>query len=324
MRTSVAVLACLGSLVTPLAAAAATSTPTSTTTTGSTSTATQDLQVKGTQARAASPRLLGVPRRVRAVYWTNWNASVGITQLPRSYNTIILFVAPRGGPEGGVIWETSSPTRAQLDKVRSRGQRVILSAGGAGHGIRFHSRQVSRNFVDSIVAINRKFGGTLARPKIDGVDFNTFEAEAHPNTSEYLWMFAELKRRFGAKFIISSPPAPWKSQDKAMIRKALSRGLMDYAAPQYYDGPGLAEPGYIVRSVRDWVANVANGRARKIVVGFGMGGSANYSTVPQIEKAWRQIESRHPRIRGAFLWQHRSDYDRNWGYAKKINPLVRR
>lgn len=77
--------------------------------------------------------------------------------------------------------------------------------------------------MDSVVRINAELGGTLTSPVIDGVDFNTFEAEATPNTAEYLWMFTELKRRFGQDFGITSPPAPWKAEDKAMIREALSR-----------------------------------------------------------------------------------------------------
>ena len=269
-----------------------------------------------------SPGVLGLPSRVTGVYWSNWNSQIKITQLPTSYNTIYLFAAPRGSTEGSVSWNSSAPTSAEIDVVRGRRQRVILSTGGAGNGISFHARYVSQNFVDSIVAINRKFGGTLTNPKIDGVDFNTFEADATPNTSEYLWMFGELKRLFGANFIISSPPAPWKAQDKAMIKQALTQGLMDYAAPQYYDGPGLSDPNYIVTSVRDWIQNVAGGKADKIVVGFGMENLPNYSTVSEIRSAWNTLEAEYPNIRGAFLWQHRTDYDRQWSYATTINPLV--
>lgn len=269
-----------------------------------------------------SSGLLGLPHRVTGVYWTNWNSWIPITDLPTSYNTIYLFAAPRGGAEGGVTWNWSSPTGAQIDRVRGRGQRVILSTGGAGNGINFHSRYVSQNFVDSIVAINRQFGGTLANPKIDGVDFNTFEAEAIPNTTEYLWMFAELKRRFGSNFIITSPPAPWKHQDKDMIRQAMAQGLMDFAAPQYYDGPGLSDPSYITANVREWVRDVAGGQARRIAPGFGMESLPNYSTTAEIRSAWNTVEQEFPGIRGAFVWQHRTDYDRNWTFASNINPLV--
>lgn len=85
---------------------------------------------------------------------------------------------------------------------------------------------MSRRFVDSVVRINAELGGTLAKPAIDGVHFTMFEAEATPNAAEYLGLFAELKRRFGKDFGITSPPAPWKAQARAMIREALSMDLM--------------------------------------------------------------------------------------------------
>ncbi|MEQ7738598.1 hypothetical protein, partial [Escherichia coli] len=127
---------------------------------------------------------------------------------------------------------------------------MVLSTGGSGQEIDFASREVSQRFVDSVVRINTELGGTLASPSIDGVDFNTFESGATPNTGEYLWMFAELKRLFGQGFGITSPPAPWKAEDKTMIREALSKDLMTYAGPQFYDGPELAEPAYIIKTTR--------------------------------------------------------------------------
>jgi hypothetical protein len=266
--------------------------------------------------------LLGLPDRVAGIYWSSWNAHIPITQVPASYNLVYLFHAERGAAEGSVVWKADGPTTGQIDTVRDRGQRLILSTGGAGHGIDFHSRAVSRRLVDSVVAINKQFGGTLANPKIDGVDFNTFEADAVPNTDEYLWMFAELKRLFGSRFIITSPPAPWKQEDKQMVRAALAQGLMDYAAPQYYGGPQLSEPDYIISSVQHWIADVAGGRADRITVGFGMEDLPNFSTIAQIQTAWDAVEAQSPSIRGAFVWQHRTDHDRGWAFATTINPRV--
>lgn len=262
-----------------------------------------------------------LPGKVVAVYWTRWNSGIRLTQVPQSYNVLYLFAAGRSGDAGGIGWGMND-IAADIRTVRARGQRVVLSTGGAGQGIDFSSRSVSRRFVDSVVRINTELGGTLASPVIDGVDFNTFEAEATPNTAEYLWMFAELKRRFGRDFGITSPPAPWKAEDKAMIREALSRDLMAYAGPQFYDGAGLADPEYIVATTRDWVQNVAGGDASKIVVGFGMENMENYSSIDQILTAWRAIEKEFPTIRGTFLWQHRTDSDRGWAFARQVAPLV--
>lgn len=262
-----------------------------------------------------------LPGKVVAAYWTRWNAGIRLTQVPQAYNVLYLFAAGRSGDVGGIGWGMNGIS-ADIRTVRTRGQRVLLSAGGAGQGIIFSSREVSQRFVDSVVRINTELGGTTASPMIDGVDFNTFEAEATPNTAEYLWMFAELKRRFGQDFSITSPPSPSKAEDKAMIREALSKDLMAYAGPQFYDGPGLADPAYIIKTTRDWVQNVAGGDASKIVVGFGMESMPNYSSIQQILTAWKAIEEEFPTIRGAFLWQHNTDSDRGWAFANQLAPLV--
>jgi chitinase len=242
--------------------------------------------------------------------------------LPAGYNLAYLFAAHRSSPYGAVSWGYARPTG--IAAARSRGVKVILSTGGAGSGIAFNDRTTSTNFVNSIEAINAAWGGTRSTPAFDGVDFNTFEAEAVPNTTEYLWMAQELKRRFGAGFLITSPPAPWRDTDRSFCRQMLAAAAMDYCAPQYYDGPGLADPAYIVTSIRGWVRDVAAGDASRIVVGFGINpGAANYSTTSQVQQAWNQIEAEFPGIRGAFLWSHAGDAANGWGFATSVTPLVR-
>ena len=183
-----------------------------------------------------------LPSKVIAVYWTRWNPGIRLTQVPQSYNVLYLFAAGRSGDAGGIGWGMND-IAADIRTVRALGQRVVLSTGGAGQGINFSSRAVSQRFVDSVVRINTELGGTLVSPAIDGVDFNTFEAEATPNTAEYLWMFTELKRRFGQDFGITSPPAPWKAQDKVMIREALSQGPHDLRRTAVLRRPGAGRPG---------------------------------------------------------------------------------
>ena len=108
----------------------------------------------------------------------------------------------------------------------------------------------------------------------------------------------------------------------AFCKAMLAVGAMDYAAPQYYDGPGLSDPNYIVSNVTSWIKDVAGGDASKIVVGFGMESLANYSTIDQIKDAWNRIKVAYPTIRGAFLWQHKTDSDRGWAFANQLIPLI--
>ena len=262
-----------------------------------------------------------LPSKVSAVYWTRWNSGIRLTQVPSSYNTLLLFAAAKGGNEGNVVWGMND-IAADVKTCRARGQRIVMSCGGAGNGINFASRTESTRFVDAIVRINTELGGTANAPVLDGVDFNTFEADAAPNTAEYLWIAYELRRRLGSGFGVTSPPAPWSDRDKQFCKAMLAGDAMDYAAPQYYDGPGLSDPNYIVTNVNEWIRDVAGGDASKIVVGFGMENLPNYSTIDQIKDAWNRIEAAHPTIRGGFLWQHKTDADRSWAFATQVIPLI--
>ena len=187
------------------------------------------------------------------------------------------------------------PPPSGVQEARAQGRTVILSTGGAGSRIAFDNRAISTAFVDSIDTINNGWGGTRERPAFDGLDLNTHEATPLHEHGEYVWIGQELKRRFGAGFLITTPPAPWDGGDRELVRAMFAAGVLDYAAPQYYGGPGLADPGYIVSSVRLWVNDVAGGDASKIVVGFGIHpGAADYTTTTGVKQAWDQIEAEFP------------------------------
>ncbi len=268
----------------------------------------------------AAARTASSTGKVSGVYWTGWNPEPGLAALPGGFNLAYLFAA-HNSTGGRVTWDYARPTG--IETVRARGMKVLLSTGGAGSGISFDSRGTSTEFVDSIEAINASWGGTRSAPAFDGVDLNTFEASAVPNTSEYLWIAQELKRRFGAQFLITCPPAPWKQADRDFARTMLAAGAMDYVAPQYYDGPGLSDPTYIASSVRTWITDIAAGDASRVVIGFGISpGSANYSTTAQVAQAWQQVEAEFPAIRGAFVWSHSGDAANGWGFATAISPLI--
>src|SRR5439155_25406787 len=122
---------------------------------------------------------------------------------------------------------------AILEARTTQKRKIVLSSGGAGQGMSFPSRTKSQTFVDSVVALYTQFGG------FDGIDWNTFEGSQAPDTSEMIWMSLELKKRYPG-FFVTAPPAPWNDVDKSFCAQMVSAGALDYAAPQYYDGPNLA------------------------------------------------------------------------------------
>jgi hypothetical protein len=269
----------------------------------------------------------GLPPKVVGGYYPDWKPSpLRIRDLPANYNLVYLFAArPVGGAPGTtgeVVWTppgdgrgAASNLKADIQAARTtQGRKVILSVGGAGNGMSFPNRSKSQNFVNSVAAIVNQLGG------IDGMDWNTFEGSQAPDTSEMIWISLELKRRFPG-FVISAPPAPWNAVDKVFCKAMVDAGAIDYCAPQYYDGPNLAETAYVVNSVREWVGLLG---AEHVVVGFGINaGVTNYMTRQQAIDTWNQVKANHPAIRGAFDWEIGTDETQGWPFANGVGPLVK-
>lgn len=259
-------------------------------------------------------------------YYVNWTpAPLRLRDLPLNYNLVYLFHAvPVGGPPGTTGAVTYSPpgdgrgaaTHLNEDIAYARTvqkRKVMLSVGGAQNGMSFPTRAKSQTFVDSIVSIYNQLGG------FDGMDWNTFEGSQAPDTGEMVWISKELKRLYPG-FIISAPPAPWNSIDKTFCKDMLTAGALDYCAPQYYDGPGLAVPDYLVGNVQEWVNLLG---PTHVVVGFGINTSLpNYMTQAQAIESWNRVEAANPTIRGGFDWETGSDETQGWPFANGVAPLI--
>jgi hypothetical protein len=264
-----------------------------------------------------------VPERVLASYWVSWGDRVMPSHVPSTYNVVNLFAAKRVPGTGTVQWG-GPDVACQVARCRRRGQRVMLSIGGSGQGIVFGNRRTSEQLVRSVVRINRRLGGTLDEPALSGVDFNTYESHAHPDTAEYLWMVTELRQLFGEEFGISSPPAPWSKRDQVFCREMLDAGAMDYVAPQFYDGPGLARSDYLLQQLDIWISRVARGDARRVVVGFGVHQSLqDYWSPAEVATTWARVQRRFPDIRGAFVWDHLQDHRHEWRVGKELSSMIR-
>jgi len=264
-------------------------------------------------------------KKIVGGYYPNWPPSpLRIRDVNPRYNLIYLFAAtPVGGAPGttgAVTWSppgngrgAATNLKADIQYARStQGRKIILSVGGAGNGMSFPNRAKSQTFVNSIVAIYRQLGG------IDGMDWNTFEASQTPDTAEMIWISLELKRLYPG-FIISAPPAPWNKVDMEFCRAMVAAGALDYAAPQYYDGPGLNQPAYVVDNVRQWVSLLG---ANHVVVGFGINNAANYMSKDQALTIWKQVKANDPDIRGGFDWQINTDEEQGWPFANGVAPLI--
>jgi len=266
-----------------------------------------------------------LPDHIVGGYYPNWtNAPPRLRDVDSHYNLIYLFAAK---PVGGAPGTTGAVTfdlpddgagartnfNADIAYARSTQHRkIILSVGGAGAGMSFPNRQKSQTFVDSIDALYTKFGG------FDGMDWNTFEADQDPDTTEMIWISLQLKSEHPG-FIISAPPAPWNDRDKTFCAAMVKAGALDYAAPQYYDGPNLATQDYMTTSVAEWAQLIG---APKLVVGFGIWNQANYMNIADAISTWKAVTLANPTLRGAFDWEIFTDIDQGSPFAKKLGPLI--
>ena len=267
----------------------------------------------------------GSSGKVVGTYYATFAGSVPrLKDIDPNYNLVYLFAATQAGgepagtlrfaapPDGNGAWTNWA---ADLQVARSvQKRKMILSVGGANAGIRFTDRNVSTNFVNSVVRLYNDWGG------FDGLDFNTFEADFNPNTPEMIWIAKELKRRYPG-FLITAPPAPWNPRDQRFCKEMLDAGALDYCAPQYYDGPDLNRPAYLLENITLWMDLLG---PSKVVVGFGVNNELNnYWTVGSAVDTFRELEARYPEVRGVFDW--RLDWDARDGYpfARQLGPLVR-
>ncbi len=135
------------------------------------------------------------------------------------WNVVIVSFAPPAphAPEGDLHYVPPrgvSPAqfKAEIDFLKRRGQKVMISLGGGGQFVRLEKPSAVREFVQSVEKIVTRWG-------FQGIDmdFETPSLEIapgdsdfrHPTTPSILHLIAALKqlhRHFGPKFMISLVP----------------------------------------------------------------------------------------------------------------------
>lgn len=264
---------------------------------------------------APSSRLVGC-------YFTCWDTTYNITEVPEDFNLIYLFHAePVGGPSGDgtfVFPYYPNVDTEDIQYCRARGQRVVLTVGGANAGLFFNTRAKSQKFVDSFKLMYANLGG------VDGCDFNNFEqftqvhgsgANATLMGNEMAWIAQELKDEYGTDFSISMPPHPgggYAPADRVIADVMNDAGVLAWAGPQFYDAPDLTQYNTIYSLINEWIDHL--GDASKVMVGL----SANYGLGPTLNtciSVWNALVAEHPDLRGVFCWSAQTNLagGNTWG-----------
>jgi chitinase len=278
-------------------------------------------------AAAAASGLSAMPSKVLGCYYTAWDTgSFKITDIPTEFNVIYLFQCKPNGSAVNGSWNNvgdgsfkfeyfNDITSAMVQTCRARGQKVILTVGGAGAGYAWDSRTKSTNFVASFKAIADQLGG------VDGIDFNNYEAGIVTSSNlaavsaEMVWISQQLKAAYGDNFAVTSPPQPNDTLQQSLMAALKNAGVLTYCAPQFYDWNGFNAVGYIKNATDTWVSQLGAGS-----VAIGM--SANYSNGPSLDdcaREWASIKASHADIRGMFCWSAQTNLQGGnaWGKSMK-------
>jgi len=275
----------------------------------------------GSTPSAAPASSSSLPSKVLACYYTAFaTGDYRISDIPSEFNVIYLFHAKPAANVTNGNWNNAGDgsfrfehydevAAADVQTCRNRGQKVILTVGGANAGFNFSNRQQSQNFVASFRDMYNRLGG------LDGCDFNNFEANVGSSPQEMIWISQQLKALFGDGFAITAPPQPNSPEDRAMLKAMADAGVLSWAGPQYYDWSGFNEPGFIANRTKDWVNDLGQD---KVMLGL----AANYSNGPSLQdcvREWDAVKMAYPNIRGMFCWsaQHNLNGGNVWGSTMK-------
>ena len=81
----------------------------------------------------------------------------------------------------------------------------------------------------------------------------------------------------------------------------LDAQAIDYCAPQYYDGPNLSDPAYLLQNIEIWINLLG---PENVVVGFGVNDERNnYWKINAVVEAFKKVKAQYPNIKGVFDWR---------------------
>lgn len=285
---------------------------------------------------------MSLPLRVCALYWVNWFPVYRLKDLPTAYNLIYLFQAvPVGGAPGstgGVTYTAPSGApgtnlNADMAICRARGQKILLTIGGAGAQLTLNTQARADVFIASIKSINVQFGGSGTTLAFDGIDWDNFEGANISGQATWMtYAGAQLKAYYGASnFLITSPPASFEfttsgqaGTDRLLLATLYAGGALDMLSPQFYDPSDLNTTANVTTAL-DWYHSTVTVSGSPVTIprnNIGIGfaiksGSADanrWSTTTAVS-CYNSMVSSGRTPRGAFNWTE----DGTSGYAQTID-----
>lgn len=298
----------------------------------------------------------GFPSKLLGTYFESYRASSSfkITDVSTNFNLIYLFHCKFNADGSARFDHYAEVPFADIQTCRSRGQRVILTVGGAGNQMNWDTTAKVNAFVASFKDIAARLGG------VDGIDFNNYEGIT-VNTANMISIAQQLKDYYevtappvaGFKFAITTPAAPNSPADQTLAKAMSDAGVLNWVAPQYYDVfVGWKHQGFIsglpavagqehsgVNRNKTWVDLLG---ASKVCLGlsanyWGVGETTPYRgalTLSECQREWNECKRVYPSQRGVYAWNAQlegSSLNQNGGassdgnhvWSNAMKPLVR-
>lgn len=256
------------------------------------------------------------PQRVNGIYYeAYWGfQAFKFDNVPTHFNVVYLFHC-RFNADGSLYfdWGADFPS-SRVQAVRNRGQKVILTVGGANFAFNFQNRTQSTNFVNSFQTFYTQFGG------LDGCDFNNFEQLDFNSTfiTEMVWIAGQLRALYGPGFAITCAPAATRTggppvngiamnngRDLSLCGALADNNLLTYCAPQFYDWSFYKQENTISQVTQQWIDRLG---ASKVIIGTAAGyDPTNSPTLAEAEREWSKTYATNPNLRGVMGWNARDN-----------------
>ena len=307
-----------------------------------------------------------IPVNPVALYWVYWSPFKRLVDFPTANNIIFLFhafppsnertivsgVLQNPGGEtgrvelrkpGGVI---GTNLNADIATCRARGQKILVSVGGAGGQVYLTDHSTSHplnvptalaranNFIQSIKDMNVSLGGSGTTLAFDGIDWNNFEGAEFSDQGEWMsYIGTQLRAYYGNGFIFTAPPAVHGAEpggqaesDRTLLAELYMNGVLDWLCPQFYDGSQNDVPATVSARLDYYNTAVSIGGQSVqiprdyIGIGFGIAELANYWTAAEAASAYTQMVNEGKTPKGAFNFS-------NWldtadSFAAVVAPVI--
>jgi chitinase len=289
----------------------------------------------------------GLPARVITGYWHNFNNGsrcLRLSDVPSRYNLIAVAFADATGTPGAVSFTldsglaacipggySDSAFRADINTVKSRGQRVIVSVGGQNGAITVASSSAATNFANSIAGLMTSYG-------FQGVDI---DLENGLNAQYMTQALRSIRaQRPGAILTMAPQTIDMQNVNNAYFRTALDANV-DLVNMQYYNSGcmlGCDQAQCWGQGTLQFLTMQAclqvRGGLRGDQIGFGLpaspsGAGSGYVSPSLINQAMQcmatgsncgsPVPPNRARVRGAMTWSINWDAVQGYSWVNSIN-----